>query len=37
MRKHLNVLGAYSFALPEMSGGLRELCDPGTPDDEEDD
>ena len=36
MRKHLNVLGAYSFALPEMPGGLRELGDPATPDDEDD-
>ena len=36
-RRHLNVLGAYSFALPAMPGGLRELRDPATPDDDEDD
>ncbi len=36
MRKHLNVLGAYSFSLPDMPGGLRELRDPDTPDEEED-
>ena len=37
MRRHLNVLGAYSFALPEMPGGLRELRDPRMPDDEDED
>lgn len=28
MRKHLNVHGTYSFALPDMPGGQRELRDP---------
>jgi hypothetical protein len=37
MRRRLNVLGAYSFALPEMPDGFREPRDPTTPDDEEDD
>ena len=36
MRKHLNVLGAYSFSLPDMPGGLRELRDTNMPDDEDD-
>ncbi len=36
MRKHLNVLGAYSFSLPDILGGLRELRDPDTPDEEND-
>ncbi len=36
MRRHLNVLGAYSFALREIPGGLRELRDPSTPEDEDD-
>jgi hypothetical protein len=27
-RHHVNVLGRYSFALPEMPGGLRPLRDP---------
>jgi len=34
MRKHLNVLGAYSFSLPDMPG-LRELRDPDTPDEDD--
>lgn len=36
MRNHLNVLGAYSFSLPDMPGGLRELRDPDTLDEEDD-
>jgi len=36
MRKHLNVLGAYSFSLPDMPGGLRELRDPDKLDEEDD-
>lgn len=27
VRHHINVLGRYSFALPEMPGGLRPLRD----------
>lgn len=26
---HVNMLGRYSFALPEIPGGLRPLGDPG--------
>jgi len=33
MRKHLNVHGIYSFALPEMPDGQRELRDPDALDD----
>ncbi len=33
MRKHLNVHGTYSFALPDMPGGQRELRDPEARDD----
>jgi hypothetical protein len=32
----LNVLGAYSFSLPDIPGGLRELRDTNMPDDEDD-
>ncbi len=28
MHKHVNVLGRYSFVLPELPGGVRELRDP---------
>jgi Tn3 transposase DDE domain len=35
-RRHLNVHGRYSFALPELPGGLRPLRDPDQPDDDED-
>jgi hypothetical protein len=28
VRHHINMLGRYSFLLPEMSGGLRPLRDP---------
>jgi TnpA family transposase len=36
VRKHLNVHGTYSFALPELApGAIRELRDPDAPDDEE--
>lgn len=36
VRKHLNVHGTYSFALPELApGAIRELRDPEAPDDEE--
>jgi hypothetical protein len=34
--KHLNFLGRYSFTAPQI-GSLRELRDPGEPDDEDDD
>ena len=34
-RKHLNVMGRYSFALPNLAGGLRPLRDPDQPDDED--
>lgn len=36
-RKYLNVLGRYSFLLPEMPGGLRPLRDPNSADEDEDD
>jgi hypothetical protein len=37
VRKHVNVNGHYSFLLPDMPGGRRELRDPDEPldDDEE--
>jgi TnpA family transposase len=34
-RRHLNVHGRYSFALPNLGGGLRPLRDPEQPDDED--
>lgn len=34
VRHHINMLGRYSFHLPELSGGLRSLRDPDAPDDE---
>ncbi len=37
VRRHLNVHGKYSFALPELAGGLRELRDPDAPDNDEPD
>jgi len=36
VRKHLNVMGHYSFILPDLAGGLRPLRDPDQPDDEND-
>ena len=36
IRKHLNVHGRYFFALPDLSGGLRQLSDPDAGVDEED-
>ncbi|OKH96691.1 transposase [Streptomyces uncialis] len=30
VRHHVNMLGRYSFLLPEMPSGLRPLCDPDT-------
>jgi len=35
MRRHLNVHGHYSFQLPEIAGGRRELRDPDISDDED--
>jgi Tn3 transposase DDE domain len=35
VRRHLNVMGRYSFALPNLAGGLRPLRDPDQPDDED--
>jgi hypothetical protein len=29
VRHHVNMLGRYSFQLPELPGGLRPLRDPG--------
>jgi hypothetical protein len=34
--RHLNVHGNYSFLLPDLPGGLRELRDPDAHDDEDD-
>ncbi|MFI0192121.1 Tn3 family transposase [Streptomyces sp. NPDC017082] len=34
VRHHINMLGRYSFQLPDLPGGLRPLRDPGTPDEE---
>jgi hypothetical protein len=38
MRRHINVHGHYSFALPDLRGGRRPLRDPDSPaaDDEQD-
>jgi hypothetical protein len=36
-RKHINVNGHYSFLLPDMGGGRRELRDPDEPDEPVDD
>ncbi|GAA1283992.1 hypothetical protein GCM10009646_84480 [Streptomyces aureus] len=33
VRHHINMLGRYSFQLPELPGGLRPLRDPGADDD----
>ncbi|MFJ9775391.1 Tn3 family transposase [Kitasatospora sp. NPDC101157] len=33
-RHHVNLLGRYSFHLPEMPGGMRPLRDPGTSEEE---
>ncbi|WP_158813170.1 hypothetical protein [Streptomyces rimosus] len=30
VRHHVNMLGRYSFQLPELTGGLRPLRDPGS-------
>ncbi len=35
VRHHLNVHGKYSFALPELPGGLRALRGPDAVDDDE--
>jgi hypothetical protein len=29
VRHHINMLGRYSFQLPDLPGGLRPLRDPG--------
>jgi TnpA family transposase len=34
VRHHINMLGRYSFQLPELPGGLRPLRDPDATDDE---
>ncbi|WSM52002.1 transposase (plasmid) [Streptomyces sp. NBC_01708] len=34
VRQHLNMLGRYSFQLPELPGGLRPLRDPDAADEE---
>jgi hypothetical protein len=34
VRQHINMLGRYSFQLPDLPGGLRPLRDPGAPDEE---
>lgn len=31
VRHHINVLGRYSFQLPDLPGGLRPLRDPRAP------
>lgn len=36
IRKHINMLGRYSFSLPEIPGGLRPLGEPDDVFDEED-
>lgn len=33
VRHHINMLGRYSFQLPDLSGGLRPLRDPDADDD----
>jgi hypothetical protein len=34
VRHHINMLGRYSFQLPELPGGTRPLRDPDAIDDE---
>ena len=35
LREHLNVVGNYTFALPDLGdAGIRPLRDPDAPDDE---
>lgn len=34
VRSHLGVHGTYSFALPELAGGLRDLRDPNATDED---
>ncbi|MEV6403992.1 Tn3 family transposase [Streptomyces bobili] len=34
VRQHINMLGRYSFKLPELPGGMRPLRDPDATDDE---
>nr|WP_279615724.1 Tn3 family transposase [Micromonospora eburnea] len=34
VRQHINMLGRYSFQLPELPGGMRPLRDPDTSGDE---
>ncbi|MER6844117.1 hypothetical protein [Streptomyces platensis] len=31
VRQHINMLGCYSFHLPDLPGGLRPLRDPASP------
>jgi len=35
VRRHLNVDGHYSFALPDLAGARRALRDPDSPDDDD--
>lgn len=34
VRRHINMLGRYSFKLPELPGGMRPLRDKDAADDE---
>ncbi|GGS39080.1 hypothetical protein Snoj_28630 [Streptomyces nojiriensis] len=34
VRHHINMLGRYSFSLPDLPGGLRPLRDPDAVDEE---
>lgn len=34
VRQHINMLGRYSFQMPDLPGGLRPLRDKGASDDE---
>lgn len=37
VREHLNVVGNYTFSLPDLGeAGIRPLRDPDAPDDEDD-
>lgn len=33
-RHHINMLGRYSFHLPDLPGGMRPLRDPDAPEDD---
>lgn len=35
VRHHINMLGRYSFLVPELAGGLRSLRDPSDPDEDD--